>query len=465
MNIRSSPKLGSTSARGLLPISLAVCVGFFLSFFAVRSPLAGLVALACGTALTLTFFLRKIDVLIIGWFFLTATMSLVLQLLPPEYSALVGRSMFWGLIICVLVAWFIDHVMSRNPFEKFDYFAAKALLFIFLFWCTVTVTTSLDAYNSTKKLSHIVIALAGFYMFYDFFSQSKKNLDRVLRLLLILVVVISFAELGSVCINVAKGEPIYKRISLWFYNPNSLGLLLSMTIPILFASESHLVQGKGRRYFLASIMLLALFFTFSRASWVAAFVSLVFLSLKGRMRIPLGAIVVAGLFAAALLLPAFGEQVFGFITGNVYTGRKEIWTAALKTAMDYPLFGTGPGNWFMVMPQYIETPWLKNLDPHSLYLRNLAEMGFLSLLIMLAYLGAFFYTSERIERDLRSDYLKLLTRGATATILGVCAHGVFENGFLLSSFDAAEFTVMTPYIVMAIPFAARNLDSQDASDS
>ena len=183
------------------------------------------------------------------------------------------------------------------------------------------------------------------------------------------------------------------------------------------------------------------------------------------MRIPLGAIVVAGLFAAALLLPAFGEQVFGFITGNVYTGRKEIWTAALKTAMDYPLFGTGPGNWFMVMPQYIETPWLKNLDPHSLYLRNLAEMGFLSLLIMLAYLGAFFYTSERIERDLRSDYLKLLTRGATATILGVCAHGVFENGFLLSSFDAAEFTVMTPYIVMAIPFAARNLDSQDASDS
>ena len=72
----------------------------------------------------------------------------------------------------------------------------------------------------------------------------------------------------------------------------------------------------------------------------------------------------------------------------------------------------------------------------------------------------FFYTSGRIEQQLRSEYLRLATRGARATLFGLMVHGVFENGIVLTAFDAAEFTVILPYILMAIPFASQQLEGK-----
>jgi hypothetical protein len=87
-------------------------------------------------------------------------------------------------------------------------------------------------------------------------------------------------------------------------------------------------------------------------------------------------------------------------------------------------------------------------------------MGFPSVAIMLAFYVMFLYYSNRIERNLNSPYLKLTTRGATATFLGLLVHGIFENGFFLTAFTAAEFTVIFPYILMVLPFACKKLEEK-----
>jgi O-antigen ligase len=178
------------------------------------------------------------------------------------------------------------------------------------------------------------------------------------------------------------------------------------------------------------------------------------------MRIPMWIAVVASLFLAALLFPVVGEDIYDYATGERYTGRIEIWQAAWNTACDYPLLGTGPGNSGQIMPKYIDSPYFKNADTHSLYLKNAAEMGFMSVAILFAVYGIFFYSSERIEKHLKSDYLRLVTRGATATFLGLLVHGVFENGFFMTPFVGAEFHVMLPYVLMALPFACKKLEER-----
>jgi cell division protein FtsW (lipid II flippase) len=112
------------------------------------------------------------------------------------------------------------------------------------------------------------------------------------------------------------------------------------------------------------------------------------------------------------------------------------------------------------MSKYIDTPYLRGQDSHSLYLKNAAEMGFPSVMILLAFYVGFFYSSGKIERTLQSDYLKLATRGVLATFIGLLVHGVFENGFFLTPFVGAEFYVLLPYILMVLPFACKRLEEK-----
>jgi O-antigen ligase len=424
------------------------------------SPAAAIIVLLCGIVLALTVLLRKTDYLIYAWFFLTSLILFVMVRLLPEYYAFVGRGVFWGLLACIIAAWAIDNILKGRQFTPFDNVPLKATVLIFLLWCIATLFTSLDVFNSVKKISHIFIALTVSYMFYDFFSRDQNNIRKVLRVLLFVVTSISIMAIGVAGHGLISGVPIYKKISLWFVNPNVLGHILFPCIPILIAAGFYFVPNRLLKTLLVFIMLLALFFSFHRTSWLAALVSIVFLLWKGRMKIPIWAMITVSLFLAALLFPVVGQDTYDYVTGERYSGRIEIWKAAWNTAGDYPLLGTGPGNVLKIMPQYIDTPWLKSQETHSLYLKNAAEMGFMSVVILLAVYVTFLSSSERIERNLKSNYLRLVTRGATATFLGIFVHGIFENGYFLTPFDAAEFHVMIPYILMALPFACKKLEER-----
>jgi len=93
-------------------------------------------------------------------------------------------------------------------------------------------------------------------------------------------------------------------------------------------------------------------------------------------------------------------------------------------------------------------------------LQNAVEIGFPSVALLLVFFVCFFFACLKIEKRLQTPYLVGVTRGAAATLLGVMVHGVFENGFLLTAFSAAEFTVILPYIFIAIPFSAQKLEEE-----
>jgi O-antigen ligase len=193
------------------------------------------------------------------------------------------------------------------------------------------------------------------------------------------------------------------------------------------------------------------------------FAALIFLILKSRLKIPVWCAVVVGLFMSALLFPVVGGRVYDYVTGERYTGRTEIWKASWRVACDYPVLGTGLGTSRLQIPAHIDTPWLKRQDTHSAFLKNAVEMGFPSVMMLVSFYVIFFYYAGRVEEKLNSYYLKQVTRGAMATVLGGIIYSFFENGFIMTAFDAASFVVIWPYAMLALPFAAQKLDEKPES--
>jgi O-antigen ligase len=357
---------GGPRHRGTVIIIGSILIGLVLARFMMISPTAAVVALSCGIILAVTFLVRKIKHLIFGWFVLTSMMMLILlRVLPPAYYAYVGRGIFWGLLVCIIAAWAIDNILMGRKFTPLDNVPLKATVLIFVLWCTVTVSTSIDVVNSVKKLSHIVIALVASYMFYDFFCRDENNIKTIVKITSLVVMLVSFTTIAVAIYCVTFGLPIVKQIQLWFLNPNILGRFLLICGPLLITSGFDFRPIKRLRFLFVSATLLALFLSFSRAAWLGLLVSLIYLLWKARRKLSLAAIIPV-LFVGGLTFPLWGHNTYDYIAGERYTGRRIIWQGAWDVACDYPVLGTGPGNVTKIMPQYIDHPFFKHQDTHSL---------------------------------------------------------------------------------------------------
>jgi O-antigen ligase len=320
--------------------------------------------------------------------------------------------------------------------------------------------TSSDVITSVKKLSHIVIAFVSSYMFYDFFSRDENNIKKILNIVSLVVIFFSFLIVATAIYSLISGFPIYKKIELWFLNPNILGSFLFICSPLLITSGFDFRPVKRLKFLFVLIMLLALFFSFHRSSWLAVLISIGFLLWKGRTKLLLAALIIVSLFVGGLTFPVWKSDLYHSVTGERFSGRREIWKGAWKVACERPVLGTGLGNSGYTYDKYIDTAWLKGQKTHSVYLQNAIEMGFTSVLILFAFYAMLLYCSNRIENNLQSHHLRLGVRGTTATFVGLFVHGIFGNFGIMTSFDAAEFHVLFPYVLMALPFAAKRLEER-----
>ena len=236
-NSRAVMVRGGPKHRSTVIILGSIIIGLVLARFMMISATAAILVLSSGIVLVVTVLLRKTDYLIFAWFVMTSLIwFILLRLLPGQYYAIVGRGIFWGLLGCVIVAWAMEKVLSRSQFTPFDNVPLKAIILVFLLWCTITLFTSIDVFNSIKKLSHIVIAIIAAYMFYDFFCQDESNIKKTINILSLVVIVVSFVTIAAGIRSLISGIPVYKQIQLWFLNPNVLGTFLFVCSPVLITS-------------------------------------------------------------------------------------------------------------------------------------------------------------------------------------------------------------------------------------
>ena len=174
-----------------------------------------------------------------------------------------------------------------------------------------------------------------------------------------------------------------KRASSTFNNPNILGEYLAMVLPLIGYcgfSESRTRRSLLSRLFLFAAILGAAV-SFSRGAYIAMLSILLMIFVSNLKRItPLALSVVAAL---SLIPEAIMGRFLSIGKGgsdNAISERFEAWDVAIRTIIDRPLLGLGPGVsnfWEQLQNAGVDAP-----HSHNLVLQVLVEGGFIALFIL-----------------------------------------------------------------------------------
>lgn len=226
-----------------------------------------------------------------------------------------------------------------------------------------------------------------------------------------------------------------------FSNPNLLGLVMAQGVVILTAvlmapvppaflggTRGRLISGTA-----LLILLCALASSFSRASFVFAFVGtlpLLLIRRKSRQVV----LIAAGLIVVFVVVNPFPAWTALLLRTDVgLSFRGDLWKAAWMMMMDHPVTGLGAGTavFEAMRPYYLGSVTDRLLirvqagGAHNVFLQNGAELGIPGMLLVV---GLFAVLLRRIPGALKAYLTGEWERGVAAVgVLGFLAHGMFEG--------------------------------------
>ncbi len=242
---------------------------------------------------------------------------------------------------------------------------------------------------------------------------------------------------------------------------------------------------------LIAIVLVGLYFSYTRAAWVSIFAALAVLAaikLKIRFSILASLAVVAGLvlyFSWDSIQMELSRNKYEHTTEefteklqsatNVTTDASNLerlnrWSCAIQMFKDRPVFGFGPGTYAFEYARFqdpenltiISTNFGDMGNAHSEYLGPLSEMGFMGLVAVLLILIAIFYKAIRLyqrwppeDKEMRVLFLAMIlslvtyfvhgilnnyldTDKAAVPIWGICAIFIAQEALLVNGLPKAS---------------------------
>lgn len=192
-------------------------------------------------------------------------------------------------------------------------------------------------------------------------------------------------------------------------DPNSLGLTLVSGLPFMLLL---LFKGKGKARIIglatAGIAVYGVLLTGSRTSFFGLLflgMCFVFSRKKNLLLLPVLVVLLAGIWT---ILPLEYKQRYMSVenrkTDASYLNRLLAWRAGWMMFKDQPITGVGAGqfayaNGAKYWPDKRHPIWLQ---PHSLYIQLMAELGIIGIIAFVAFLTTLVRTNMELSRRLRS---------------------------------------------------------------
>jgi len=205
------------------------------------------------------------------------------------------------------------------------------------------------------------------------------------------------------------------RYSVSGVNENDLGVILALSIPIIFyllvSGKSPLIKLICWLQLVAGIT--SIFLTASRGALLAAIIGSVMFPLTVS-RLPLRQKLIS-LFACVALIasgvylipPSSWSRIAAFkteLSEGTLTHRTLIWVAGLSVFRDHPFLGVGPGTYGLNILRMVDIP----LVAHNTFLSVLVELGVGGALLLVGLLGCLFYCATRMRYLERCLWITLL---------------------------------------------------------
>jgi O-antigen ligase len=255
-----------------------------------------------------------------------------------------------------------------------------------------------------------------------------------------------------------------------FYNDHTAyGAILALFLPILIGYGIDRDSNPRNRLFAlvaASIVLIALFLSYSRAAWVSFAFSIIVLAMV-LLHIKFKWIMIS-IATILVIFFAFKFEILDKLEKNKQDSSANViehiqsisnissdasnlerinrWQSALRMYHERPLFGWGPGTY-----QFEYAPFQRNKEKtiistnlgdmgnaHSEYIGPLAEMGFIGLLSVLWMMVAILYTGLKVYRKSENRQTRLIALVTTLGLITYYVHGIMNN-FLNTDKAAVPF--------------------------
>jgi len=357
------------------------------------------------------------------------------------------------LLSIVCFTWLAKTAILKEPGAIFQSRLTKPI-FLYLFICVLA--TALGIYSKhvyPRAGFFFVLKSIEYFMLFFMVANHVKNRKQIERFLSFL-----FLTCALVCIIAMIQIPGNGRMTAPFEGnsgePNTLGGYLVFVLALICGLYLTAQFSAVMRIVFSCFMLLifiVILATQSRGSWLALAIMYLTFMMFSNKRGLLFIILIIGLAGSPLFLPDFvrhrlsytfkeekgiasrnQEKIGGQTLDTSASARIRDWKAALKQIRKKPILGYGITGWRFIDSQYV---------------RILLETGFLGLSCFLWLLATLFKLVIKQYRILTDSFYKGITLGFIAGFMGILAHALTSNTFMIVRI-MEPFWFVTALIIM-----------------
>lgn len=415
------------------------------------------------TVFSIVYFMYKFRLMIALLFGIYIISIVDKALIRTDIFYLLKWAIFFVLVIVELIIFKFD---KWKPSFRSDYYKLPIIFFtiyisLFSFF-SINIKTSLF-----KSITLIFLILFSFVIIPEITKtkNGKKNILKLIKNIFLFVIVLN----GILLIFSPRWAYDFwgTRFKGIFFNPNELGMILFVSLPIfcyyLLISERKI--NKVLNFVVILLMFIITIFTFSRASMLGMFISIMvilYYSKKKWFRIFLVASLV---FSIVILSSPVAMQILR-LSDNPLTYRDKIWEAGLSRFADQKIIGNGYGTSKQLMSnrlllrEYDINEWQLGLHFHNIYIEVLCETGIIGFVLFLSFLICVMLKFIKKIR-ISSGEEKTFTICCYSLFWGVLFHGFFESMIL----SAGNISNIIFWTLLGISLQSNNLELYNDNQS
>jgi hypothetical protein len=312
--------------------------------------------------------------------------------------------------------------------------------------------------------AHVYKEFLKYLLLFAFFYATVNGMSRKGLLMIPPVLVVSAAVIALWFINDARmgnytpWDRIWHRRGLWQYHMNGLGTLFVITIPftaqLIAQFKQRLIRGAAMLALMLQII--ALYLTYSRASWIALFaVASIYLMYRYKAKglLFIGLFIMLPFFLMNRYYPEIGlkNRLYSIVYKNEgsIVSRKEHMLTAVEMMRKSPVTGIGLDNYQVTAKKYYNRDLTEMA--HNMFLQFGAETGIASMIVLMLMMLIYYVNALKTLEAIRGDrelYEVLLFSILSFTGLLIAAQ--FGDPFTRTS---KEYFI----VLLAVPYAMKKL--------
>ena len=372
------------------------------------------------------------------------------------------------LLKVILIFYILFQLNLLNVFKSAIRNYGNITILISIFLLSLTLSYILSPYDVSDfafqwgriRYLHIVSDIALFVVLFFYFEKIGINYDYLAKSIVIPGIIFALFLLTSIIIDkevrnssdqvifldgIRQAGMLFAflicfTVGFIFSNHNPKYKFINFSYIILFFTLIFLFEGRGS--FISII--LTYFFVFTLYFIMKKNFQYEFFSLMTLMLI---SFLLSQLIFNLIDVSTIQLEIKKYRPYLGYTGRTELWQYTIEKYLENPLFGKGPGSFFMITFSdwiYGKSPYnIPHTQPHNMILQFLIEWGIIGTAIMLVLLTKFLVKS--IQNLIKFKKYILLMPGLGITAL--TAHGMVDGTFFHPTFT---FLIVLMLSVMCV---------------